>query len=152
LITPFYVFEYPDWVQVVAIDADDQVILVEQYRHGLGVISLELPGGGFEPTDLDPLQAARRELAEETGYVAKTMRLVGSMSPNPANHNNRVHVVLAEGVARHDAPEQEPTEQLNVVRRPVGEIVRLVLAGEMVQAIHIASLALALSSINRWHM
>jgi len=149
-IAPFYVLEYPDWVQVVAIDTNDQIVLVQQYRHGLGVISLELPAGGFEPADVGPLQAAARELAEETGCVATSLRLIASLSPNPASHNNRVHVVLAEGVDYHQSPEQEPTERLNVFRKPVGEVVRLALAGEMVQAIHVASLALALSSINRW--
>lgn len=149
-IAPFYVLEYPDWVQVVAIDTDDQIILVRQYRHGLGVISLELPAGGFEPTDAGPLEAAARELVEETGYVATSLRLIASLSPNPASHNNRVHVVLAEGVERRQSAEQDPTERLNVLRKPVDEVVRLALAGEMVQAIHVASLALALSSLNRW--
>ncbi len=66
-IDPFYVLEYPDWVQIVAIDEDDKLILVEQYRHGLEIISLELPTGGMEAQDGDPLSAARRELAEENG-------------------------------------------------------------------------------------
>jgi 8-oxo-dGDP phosphatase len=150
-IAPFYVLEYPDWVQVVAIDTDDHLVLVRQYRHGLGAISLELPAGGMEPTDAGPLETAARELAEETGCVAKSLRLVASLSPNPANHNNRVHVVLAEGVEWAQSPEPDSTERLEVLRKPVSEVVRLAVAGEMVQAIHVASLAVALSSINRWH-
>ncbi len=149
-IAPFYVLEYPDWVQIVALDVDDQIILVEQYRHGLGVVSLELPGGGMEAADAGPLEAAARELAEETGCVAGSLRLIASLSPNPASHNNRVHVVLAQGVERTKAPEQDPTERLNVLRKPVSEVVRLALGGQMVQAIHVASLALALPAIGRW--
>jgi 8-oxo-dGTP pyrophosphatase MutT (NUDIX family) len=149
-IAPFYVLEYPDWVQVVAIDTDDQIVLVRQYRHGLGAISLELPAGGMEPTDAGPLEAAARELAEETGCVARSLRLVASLSPNPASHSNRVHVVLAEGVEWAQSPEQDLTERLDILRKPVSEVVRLAVAGEMVQAIHVASLAVALSSIDRW--
>ena len=149
-IAPFYVLEYPDWVQVVSLDADDHIILVQQYRHGLGVTSLELPAGSFEPTDANPLEAAARELAEETGCAATSLRLIASLSPNPASHTNRAHVVLAEGVEWRHSPTPEATEHLQILRMPVGDVVRLCLAGEMVQAIHVASLALALGSINRW--
>jgi 8-oxo-dGTP pyrophosphatase MutT (NUDIX family) len=109
-----------------------------------------LPGGGVDVADAGPLAAAARELVEETGHLARRLRLIASLSPNPANHSNRVHVVLAEGVERTQSPEQDPTERINVVRKPVGEVVRLALAGEMVQATHVASLLLALNSIRRW--
>lgn len=65
-ISPYYVLEYPDWVNVVALDEYDHVLLIRQYRHGLGRISLELPCGGAEPGE-STLDAARRELLEETG-------------------------------------------------------------------------------------
>jgi 8-oxo-dGTP pyrophosphatase MutT (NUDIX family) len=150
VVAPFYVLEYPDWVQIVAVDMNDEIVLVQQYRHGLGVVSLELPAGAFEPTDAGPLEAAARELAEETGCVAASLRLIASLSPNPASHNNRVHVVLAQGVERRQTPEFDPTERLRIVRSPMNEVVRLCLASEIVQAIHVASLCLALSAIDRW--
>jgi 8-oxo-dGDP phosphatase len=149
-IAPFYVLEYPDWVQVVALDDEDHVLLVEQYRHGLGSTSLELPAGGVEPTDPDPLKAAARELAEETGFVADDWRYIGAVSPNAANHNNRAHIVLALGASFQKRPENNPAERMNVIRMPVAEAVRRVIAGEIVQAMHVASLAMALTAVGKW--
>jgi 8-oxo-dGTP pyrophosphatase MutT (NUDIX family) len=137
-------------VHVVAIDDDDNLILVEQYRHGLGKASLELPAGAIDPTDSGPLEAAARELKEETGYVAQLLSETLVMSPNPATHNNRFHVVLARGVTRRHAPLQDPTERLNVIRVPIREVVRRLVRGDMLHSMHVASLAVALTSIGRW--
>jgi 8-oxo-dGTP pyrophosphatase MutT (NUDIX family) len=102
-VAPFYVLEYADWVQVVALDDQEHVILVEQYRHGLGITSLELPTGSMEPEDVDPLDAGRRELVEETGFEADSWQHIATLAPNPANQNNRCHIVLALG-ARLSSP------------------------------------------------
>ena len=67
-IPDYYVFEYPDWVNVTAIDRDGRFVVIDQYRHGLGETSYEIPAGVMEPSDRSPLEAARRELLEETGY------------------------------------------------------------------------------------
>ena len=149
-IAPFYVLEYPDWVQVVALDADDHVLLVRQYRHGLGAASLELPAGAVEPTDATPVAAAARELLEETGCTAAEWRYVGAVSPNAANHANRAHIVLALGARAQRRPDDDPTERLETVRLPTSEVVRRAVVGDLVQAIHVASLAMALTSIGKW--
>jgi len=149
-IAPYYVLEYPDWVQVVALDPFDHIIMVEQYRHGLGVLSLELSAGAVEPGDQGPIQAGARELAEETGYGSDAWRHVASLSPNPANHNNRCHVVLARDVTLVGAARNDPTERVRLVRLPVAEVVRLALEGRMVQAMHVASLAIALGQLDLW--
>jgi len=149
-IAPFYVLEYPDWVQVVALDADDHVLFVQQYRHGLGAISLELPAGGIEPTDPTPVDAAARELLEETGFAATDWRYIGAISPNAANHTNRAHIVLALGARLQRSPDDNPTERMNLVRVPVAEVAQHILAGEVAQAIHVASLAMALTSTGQW--
>jgi len=72
-VKPFYVLEYPDWVHVVAVDRYDHILLVRQYRHGLGEVSLELPGGMMDRMDVDPVAAGMRELLEETGTGAKRL-------------------------------------------------------------------------------
>lgn len=149
-VAPFYVLEYPDWVQVVAIDTADRLILIRQYRHGSGEVILELPCGGMEATDADPVAAARRELVEETGYGGGEWRLVGSGRPNAANQANRSHVILATGVMLVGVPVEEPSERVEVVRLIVAEAVELALTGGLPQVLHVAALAMALTPIGRW--
>ena len=96
------------------------------------------------PLDEGPVAATARELAEETGYTAGSFSLVSSLSPNPATHNNRVHVILAKGAALTQPPEPEADEDITVLRVPVEEAVRLALAGEMVQAAHVGLLMIGL--------
>jgi 8-oxo-dGTP pyrophosphatase MutT (NUDIX family) len=145
-IAPFYVLEYPDWVHVVAVDADDHVILVQQYRHGYGRVTLELPGGVMDPTDSDPAATAARELAEETGYTANSFQLLASLSPNPATHTNRVHVVLARSAQLTRQAQSEPEEAITVVRVPSDEVLRMALEGEMVHAQHVGLLVIGLKA------
>ena len=149
-LSPFYVLEYPDWVQIVAMDHQDNVVLIEQYRHGLGIISLELPTGAMAPEDRDPIAAAQRELAEETGLSADSWRHIATLAPNPANQNNRCHVILALGTRLSSVPDDDPTERVRVVRVTADEAVRLARSGAIVQAMHVAALALALTEIGRW--
>jgi 8-oxo-dGDP phosphatase len=147
-VAPFYLLEYPDWVHVVAIDAEDHVVLIRQYRHGYGGISLELPGGVMDPEDDGPIAAAARELAEETGYTAGSYRLLASLSPNPATHTNRVHLVLAEQAALTKPPAPEADEDIFVLRVPIEEAFRMTLAGEMAHAQHVGLLVIGLNAAN----
>ena len=138
-VAPFYVLEYPDWVHIVALDAGGNVLLVRQYRHGLGDFSLELPAGAIDPADADPLAAAARELLEETG-CAGAMTIAGLTAPNPATHANLIHTVVARDVRRVAAPADDPTERLELLWTPIDEAIRLALDGQMVAAIQVASL------------
>ena len=114
-IDPFYVLEYPDWVQVVAISPQEQVLLIRQYRHGVAETSLELPAGAIDDADADILAAAERELLEETGCRGQSARLVHSSAVNPANHANRLHTVLITDVEALQKPAQDPTEIIEVM-------------------------------------
>ncbi len=149
-IAPYYVLEYPDWVIIVAIDDQDRIILVEQYRHGRGIMSLELPTGGVEPGDTDLVTAAARELAEETGYVSSDWQYLTALAPNPSNMANECHFLLARAATRATTPQDDPTERLRIVPRPVDEVVRMAKAGEILQSMHVAALAITLSMIGRW--
>ena len=73
-IPDYYVFEYPDWVNVTAIDREGRFVMIDQYRHGLGETSYEIPAGVAEPSDETMLAAAQRELLEETGHGRRTAR------------------------------------------------------------------------------
>ncbi|CAN5631208.1 NUDIX hydrolase [soil metagenome] len=90
----FFVLENPDWVNVIAITRDKQVVLIKQFRHGTQEIILEIPGGMIDESE-DPKDAARRELLEETGFSAEKFILLGKSRPNPAINNNTIYHFLA---------------------------------------------------------
>ncbi|HMH70647.1 MAG TPA: NUDIX hydrolase [Candidatus Saccharimonadales bacterium] len=96
-VNKFYVLEYGDWVNCIAIDEEDNAVMLRHYRHGVQKYLMEFIGGGIETTDASPEAAAKRELEEETGYTGGTLFHVGTSYPNPANHTNKVHTFLAVG-------------------------------------------------------
>jgi 8-oxo-dGTP pyrophosphatase MutT (NUDIX family) len=98
----FYVVENPDWVNIVALTESGEVVVIEQFRHGVDSVILEIPGGMVDPNE-SPEGAARRELIEETGYACGNLKLIGTSRPNPAIQNNTIFHYLAEGcVKTHD--------------------------------------------------
>ena len=147
---PWYVIEQPDWVQVVAITDANEVVLIEQYRHGRAMISLELPTGVLDHPGEAPLAAGQRELAEETGYTAHEWRLLASIPVNPSNHNNLTHIVLATGAALTGVPADDPRERVRAHLRPASEVVALARSGGITQAMHVTGLALALAELGLW--
>jgi 8-oxo-dGDP phosphatase len=148
-IAPYYVLEYPDWVHIIALDEDDNLVLVKQYRHGIASTSIEVPAGRMDADDDGPLAAAARELAEETGYISGDLRLVGTFSPNPATHANRIHTVLALRAERRVDITLDAAEDISVEIVPYREALRLVRSGAIVHAPQIASLLVALAEIGK---
>nr|WP_314842553.1 NUDIX hydrolase [uncultured Microbacterium sp.] len=98
-IAPYYVLEYPDWISLLAVDADGDAIVVEEYRHGAGLVAVGTIGGGVEPGE-SAIEAAARELREETGHEAREIVELGSTWANFGNHTNRVHHFLARDCVR----------------------------------------------------
>lgn len=117
----FFVINPPDWVNVIALTTDGRLVLVRQFRYGIDEFSLEIPGGIIDPGE-DPIAAGVRELREESGYVGRTARLLGSVHPNPAMQSNRCHLVLVEGAQRTAEFEWDPDEEMEVVVLPVDEV------------------------------
>ncbi len=149
IIEPYYVLEYPVWVNVVALTADDQVILVRQYRHGLGTTILGLPSGTVEPSDPSPLEAGKRELCEETGYLSDDVIETGTLSANPATHTNLTHCYLATNVQLIGQPVHDETERVEVVPVSLQTAFDYAVKGELPQSLHVSSLFLALAALGR---
>jgi ADP-ribose pyrophosphatase len=134
----FYILESRDWVNVIPLTSENDVVLVRQYRHGTRTITLEIPGGIIEGND-SPEEGARRELREETGYQASDMRLLGHVHPNPAFLNNICYTYLARDVSLAGEQEQDEKEDIEVVLRPVEEIPRLIREGEITHSLIVAA-------------
>jgi len=139
IITPYYVLEYPDWVDIVALTPNNELILVKQYRHGLGIDTIGLPCGTVDPGET-PLEAAKRELAEETGYQGEDYILTGKVSANPANHSNLNHCFLVKDIQLDPDVEKDPHEDLEVFFVPLDEVVDMIQQGIFIQSLHISAL------------
>lgn len=135
----FYVLEYPDWVNVIARTRDGLFVMVRQYRHGLGDVFTELCAGVMEPGET-PEQAARRELAEETGYTGGRWTLLNVISANPSTTNNLTHCFLAEDVELTDGQHLDANEDIAVDLLTRDELYALLCSDGMKQALMAAPL------------
>lgn len=135
----YYVLEYPDWVNVIAITEDGRFVMVEQYRHGLGQVMTELCAGCVEEGEA-PLDAAKRELAEETGYTGGEWELLMQISGNPSTTNNITHCYIARGVSPTDVQHLDRTEDIAVRLLSREEVYELMVRDEMKQALMAAPL------------
>lgn len=133
------VLEAPNWVNVVAVTEDRKVVLVRQFRHGIESLTLEIPGGAVDPEDASPLAAAKRELREETGYVARRWKQLGVVDPNPAIQTNSCWTFLAEGAHLAGAADPDPGEELEVVFVPETSLEALARKGVIRHSLVIAA-------------
>lgn len=144
IITPYHVLEYPDWASVVALTANNEIVLVREYRHGAGEIVLGLPSGIVENNDTNTLTTIQRELQEETGYTSKTFLPIGRRYANPANQNNRVHSFLALDVVQTHTQKLDEAEQIEIVLQDFLTFSQQAWSGTIpVQALHLSTLGLA---------
>jgi len=139
VIPDYYVLEYPDWLNVLAVTAAGELVLIRQYRHGLGAVHFELVAGGVEPGE-EPLQAAQRELLEETGFGGGTWQPWMSISPNPGTHNNLSHCFLALGVEKLQEPQLEATEEISVHLASPEQARQIADSGQIIQSLFLAPL------------
>jgi 8-oxo-dGTP pyrophosphatase MutT (NUDIX family) len=138
-IADYWISEYPPWVNVVAVTTDDHLVLVRQFRPGIGAVHYEIPAGTVEQGE-DVEAAARRELLEETGFGHGRWSVLTRLSANPALQDNVTTTFLAEGVERLSAPRPDATEDLRVHLLKVDDALGLIDHGEMIQALHSAPL------------
>lgn len=135
----YWVLEYPDWVNVIAITEDGEFIMERQYRHALGNTCYELPCGVMEKGE-KPLESAQRELLEETGYAGGEWELMMSISPNPGSQTNMAHCFVAKGVKKVAGQKLDDTEDLTVHLLTVDEVRSLMKNRQIIQALMLAPL------------
>jgi ADP-ribose pyrophosphatase len=140
---PYYSLRMPDYVSVIALTAEQQVVLVRQYRPAVERYTLELPSGHVE-ADETPEQSARRELAEETGYRADRMELLGALLTDTGRHENRLWCYLASMVTPLDAGyDPEPGIEMVLIHRSA--LFDMIAKGEFDHALHLGVLTLGLA-------
>lgn len=122
----FYVIDSVNWVNVVAVTPNQELVMVEQYRHGSNTIELEVPGGMMDAGETDPVASGIRELREETGYEGENARVLGSVFANPAILSNLCYSVLVENCQLKHGVQFDHGEDLVTHLVPVADIPRLI--------------------------
>ena len=135
----FYVLEYPDWVNIIAITENGEFVMDRQYRHGLDKTCYEIAAGVVENGET-PLEAARRELEEETGYGGGDWKELMLISGNPSTTSNLTHCFLAEGVKKVSAQHLDSTEDLSVCLLSLDQVRLLLVSDKIRQALMAAPL------------
>ena len=135
----YYVLEYPDWINIIALTRDGNMLLERQYRHARQLVGWDIPAGVIEEGET-PLQAAQRELLEETGYTGGEWRELVELCPNPGACTNVSHTFVATDVVHTDTQHLEQTEDISVHEIPLDEVFRMLQAGEFHQALMAAPL------------
>ena len=135
----FYVLDACDWVNIIPLTHDNEVVMIRQFRHGTGNFTLEIPGGMVDDTDPSPQHAAVRELAEETGYAPDEVVPLGCVHPNPAIQDNLCHTFLARGARQVATPRFDGTEDIEVLLVPLAEIPHYTPRGQITHALVVAA-------------
>lgn len=124
----FYLFDFSDWVNVVAVTPDDQLVMIRQFRYGSRRQEIEIPGGMIDPGE-DPIAAGCRELAEETGYAGKNPVIIGKVCPNPAIQRNYCYTVLVRDAVLSAQPRLDDMEDIECFLHSHAEVNTLVREG-----------------------
>jgi ADP-ribose pyrophosphatase len=143
---PYFVLERPDAAIIFPITEGNEVVLVRQYRPPLEMMELGLPAWLVEAGER-PEQAARRELAEETGYTGGEWDTLGSLASSPSLKDNWAYLFLARGVEETAAPDPDEHELVEVVKVPLEDLRGLVHSGKIVSSSGVAAIMLALERL-----
>jgi ADP-ribose pyrophosphatase len=148
IINPYYVYEFPNWVTAVPVTEDGKIILVRQYRHALGEVCIEIPGGCVDDTDKNFEDAIARELLEETGYSFSSYEYLGKISANPSTNNNLMHMFLARGGKKVGEQQLDGNEEIEVELFSVDDVKKLLKENKILQSMHVTCLLYALEKLN----
>lgn len=146
VVDDYHRIELGNSVIIFAQTADRQVILERQYKHGIGKVSLVLPAGGIEPGET-PVEAAKRELLEETGYCAESWRSLGTFGANGNYGCGEAHIMMAQGAHQVAEPNSGDLEQIEVILMKPDELVDRLKNGDVHLLSTAAAVALALNPV-----
>ena len=147
IINPYYVYEFPEWATAFALTEDNKVLMVHQYRHPVGEVCLELPGGCVDDTDKDLQAAIARELLEETGYSFSSYQSLGKISANPSTNTNWMHMFLAKGGTKVSAQKLDHNEEIIVELYSIDELKKMIREHKIIQAMHVTCILYALEKL-----
>lgn len=146
IVPAYYVLEYPNWSNAVAITEEGKILMVRQYRHAAEIISLELPGGVIEDGEA-PDDAIKREILEETGYHFDEVELISIVYANPATGNNHTYCYIAKNGKRAQSQNLDDHEEIIVEEYTINEIKQLLKENKIPQALHCTNLFYALMQL-----
>jgi ADP-ribose pyrophosphatase len=147
IIDPYYVYEFPEWVTAVALTEDNKIIMEKQYRHALGEVDLEIPGGCVDDTDKSLEDAVARELLEETGYSFTSFESLGKISANPSTNNNLMHMFLAKGGKKVSEQNLDHNEDIKVELYTIDEVKQLLRENKIIQSMHVTCILYAFEKL-----
>ena len=136
----FFVLDSVNWVNVIALTPENELVMVEQFRHGSNTVELEIPGGMMDSGDISPLETGLRELREETGFVGEKAQLIGKVFPNPAIMSNTCFTVLVENCHLQHEVMFDSGEDLITRLVPVSKIPELISSGKILHSLVVAAL------------
>jgi 8-oxo-dGTP pyrophosphatase MutT (NUDIX family) len=149
VIDDFFVNVRPEITLILPITSNKEIVLVRQYRHGVGEILLELPAGSFDPAKESAELAALRELQEETGYIGEQLTKLATIYDNPVKDTNRIHLFLVENVKQSGEQQLDITEDIEVVLVPIEAVMEKIAQGEICVSGSVAAIFLGLNFISR---
>lgn len=142
IVDPYFVVEMPTSATALALTEDNKVLMVRQYRHPIGEVILETPGGFIDPGE-DFQTGMQRELLEETGFAFSQVEYLGRVAANPGVLNNYTELYLATGGVRQSQQQLDHNEEIEVVALSLDELQQLLLRGEIKQSLHVNCILLA---------
>lgn len=134
----FYTLKTANWVNIIALTPDENVVLIRQFRHGINGFTLEIPGGLVDEGE-EPKVTASRELREETGYIGDDPILIGTVEPNPAIQSNLCNTYLIRDAKPVQDQDLEPLEEIEMMEKPLSEIPTLLQNGSIKHALVVAA-------------
>ncbi len=149
IVDPYYVYDFPTWVGAVPVTEDGKIVMIRQYRHAVGEVCIEIPGGCVDAADKNFEEAIAREILEETGYSFSSYDYLGKISPNPSTNSNWLHMFLARGGKKIAEQKLDGNEEIEVLLLSIDELKQLLKENKIVQSMHVSCMFYALEKMGQ---